>query len=130
MAQSRLSRRKIAVILADELIAGRNDIVQKLAAYLIETKRTRELSLYVRDIESALSERGVLLADVSSCHELDSATQQTIVEYLSKINDTRNVHLRMTIDNDLLGGVKIETPDKRLDATLRHRINQLTASKI
>lgn len=129
MAQARLSRRKIAALLADELIAGRN-VTKKLAAYLIETKKTRELSLYVRDIEAALAERGVLLADVASSHELTSDTQNTIIHYLKKTTGAKDVHLRPEVDPSLLGGVRIETPEQRLDNTLRHRLNQLTASKI
>lgn len=129
MAQLGISRRKIAAHLADELIAGR-DVVQKLAAYLIETKRIRELSLFVRDIESALSDRGVLLADIASSFQLTTDIQHTIVDYLKKHSKARNVHLRLHVEPELLGGIRIETPDKRLDNTLRQRINQLTASKI
>lgn len=129
MAQARLSRRKVAKLLADELIVG-NDITQKLAAYLIETKRIRELLLYVRDIEAALAERGILLADVASSHQLAADTESTIVDYLKKSLGAKDVYLRLNVDPNLLGGVRIETSDKRLDTTLRNRINQLTATKI
>lgn len=129
MADTRLSRRKIAAYFADELIAGRS-IVKPLAAYLVESKRTREQSLVVRDIEAALAERGVLLADVATSHELTADTKNTIITYLKDETKAKDVRLRQSVDPDLLGGVRIETPDKRLDSTLRHRINQLTASKI
>jgi len=55
MAGTRLSRRKIAALYADELLAGHKDVVKKLAAYLIESRRERELDLIVRDIEAALA---------------------------------------------------------------------------
>jgi F-type H+-transporting ATPase subunit delta len=126
---AKLSRRKIAALLAEELLAGK-DITQKLAAYLIDTKRTRELSLFVRDIESALAERGVLLADVASSHHLTDETQNAISTFLKKATDAKDVHLRSHVDPTLLGGVSIETPDQRLDNTLRHRLNQLTATKL
>ena len=129
MAQARLSRRKVAALLADELIAGRN-VTKKLAAYLIETKKTREAALYVRDIEAALSDRGVLLADVDSSHELTTETENTIIHYLKHSTGAKDVHLRPNVDPSLLGGVRIETPDQRLDNTLRHRLDQLTASKL
>ncbi|MCA9335133.1 F0F1 ATP synthase subunit delta [Candidatus Saccharibacteria bacterium] len=129
MAQARLSRRKVAALLADELIAGQN-VTNKLAAYLIESKKTRELSLYVRDIEAALSDRGALLANIASSHQLADDTQNTIVDYLKKKTGAKNVYLRQDVDPSLLGGVRIETPDQRLDTTLRHRLNQLTASKM
>lgn len=129
MTKARLSRRKVAALLADELIAGQ-DVTKKLAAYLIESKKTRELSLYVRDIEAALCERGVLLANVASSYQLADDTKNTIVHYLKKKTGAKDVYLRPEVDPSLLGGVRIETPDQRLDTTLRHRLNQLTASKI
>lgn len=129
MAGARLSRRKIAAYFADELLAGRN-VAKPLAAYLVESKRTREVTLIVRDIEGALAQRGVLLADVASARELSSDTEHTITTYLQKKTSAKDVHLRQEIDESLLGGVRIETPDQRLDTTLRHRLDQLTASKI
>lgn len=129
MALSRLSRRKVASHLADELIAG-NHVVDKLASYLLETKQVRELSLYIRDIESALSERGILIADVSSSYQLEKETEEKLTDYLKKESKAKEVHLRQHLDSNVLGGIRIETPDERLDSTLRHRINQLTTSKI
>ena len=105
-------------------------MTKKLAAYLIDTKRTRELSLFVRDIEAALADRGVLLADVDSSFELSAETKNTIATYLKHTTGAKDVHLRPNVDESLLGGVRIETPDQRLDNTLRHRLDQLTASKI
>lgn len=133
MATAKLSRRKVAAHLADELVAGRSttkSILKQLAAYLVDTKRTCELELFVRDIEAALVERGVLLADIASARELSKDTEQAIAKYLKQKTGVKDVHLRSSIDEDLLGGVRIETPDQRLDNTIRHRINQLTASKI
>jgi F-type H+-transporting ATPase subunit delta len=129
MAGAKLSRRKIATYFADEVAGGRS-IVDQLAAYLIESKRIREASLIVRDIESALSDRGILFADITSSYNLADDTQKAIQHYLQDKTKAKDVHLRMDVDDSLLGGVRIETPDQRLDATLRNRLNQLTASKI
>jgi ATP synthase F1 delta subunit len=129
MAGAKLSRRKIAAYFADEVVAGR-DVVKLLAAYLIESKRIRETTLIVRDIEAALLERGVLVADIASSHDLADDTQKAITNYLKDKTKAKDIHLRQSVDASLLGGVRIETPDGRLDTTLRHRLNQLTASKI
>ncbi len=129
MAAAKLSRRKIAAYFADELLAG-NDVARRLAAYLIDTKRTRELNLFVRDIEAALAERGVLLADIASSNKLSTDTEKSITEFLKKTTGVSDVKLRTQVDETLLGGVLIETPEQRLDATLRHRLNQLTATKL
>lgn len=129
MASNRLPRRKIAAYFADQLQKGHN-VTQQLAAYLVDERRVREAALIVRDIEVAMADRGVLLADVSSSRSLARDTEKAIAQFLKKKTDARDVRLRTHIDTDLLGGVLIETPSDRLDATLRHRLNQLTATKI
>lgn len=129
MAQ-RLSRRKIAAYYADQLVAGKKSAPQELAAYLVETGRIRELELIVRDVEAALADRGVLLADVASSRELGEATTKTLKAYLQATTKAATIHLRESVDPDLLGGVRISIPGSEMDATLRHRLNQLKASKI
>ncbi len=129
MAQARIPRRKIAVYFAGELLKGK-DITKQLAAYLVESKRTKEVSLLVRDIEAALLDRGVLYADVASSHKLSDDTLKSVTSYLQKSTSAKEVHLRTSIDETLLGGVKIDTPDRQLDNTIRHKLNQLTASKL
>lgn len=129
MAGNRIPRRKIATYFADELLAGRN-VTKQLAAYLVESKRVRELNLIVRDIEVALADRGVLLADVASSRDLTANTIDAVKTYLQKETGAKTVHLRTSVDPDLLGGVMVETPSERLDATIRHRLNQLRATKI
>lgn len=129
MATAKLSRRKIAAYFADELTKGR-DVTKPLAAYLIEAKRIREADLVVRDIEAALADRGILLADVASSRELAAETKQAVTAFLKQTTGAKDVHIRSHVDPYLLGGVRIDTPGNRLDKTLRARLNQLTASKI
>lgn len=129
MAGVRLSRRKIAAYFADELIAGRN-VTKPLAAYLVETRRIREAELIVRDIESALADRGVLLADVATSRELTADTERAVTDYLKQAVGAADVAIRSHVDPLLLGGIRIETPGRRLDATLRHRLDQLTATRV
>lgn len=125
----RISRRKIAAYYADELLAGR-DITKQLAAYLAESRRAREADLIVRDIETALADRGVLVADVASSRELSSSSKSAIESYLKQTVNATRVQLRESVDSTLLGGVRIAAAGRELDGTLRHRINQLKASKV
>ena len=126
---TRLSRRKIAAYYADELVSGR-DIMKSLAAYLVECRRTREYELIVRDIEAALAERGVLVADVASSHGLSPAAKKAVTGYLAQATGAKQIQMRESVDESLLGGVRAAIPGSELDATLRHRLNQLKATKI
>jgi len=130
MADAKLSRRKIAAYFADEAIAGR-DVIKPLAAYLVESGRTREATLVAREIESALADRGLVVADVQSSHALSEESKKEISSYLLKsIKSAERVVLREGVDEDLLGGVRIAAAGYELDATLKTRLNQLKASKI
>lgn len=126
---ARLSRRKIAAHYADELVAGRN-IMKSLAAFLTESRRTREYELIVRDIEAALAERGVLVADVATSQVLSSSARKAVENYLAQATGAKTIQMRESVDETLLGGVKAAVPGRELDATLRHRLNQLKATKI
>lgn len=124
----RLSRSKLAGFVADQLVGGmaKADVLKQLAAYLIETGRTRELELLVRDIKAALSERGITVADVTSAHPLTDLLRQEIT---TKVDGGR-LQLRETIDESVLGGIRIDLPGRRFDGTIARRLNGLKAKKV
>lgn len=126
---TRLSRRKIAAFYAQELLAGR-DIRTQLAAYLVETRRTREYELLARDIEAALAGLGVLVADIASASKLSAESRKAIESYLLDVTQAKKIYVRESTDSQLLGGVRASIPGRELDATLRHKLNQLKASKV
>jgi F-type H+-transporting ATPase subunit delta len=123
MAQ-RVSRRKLAAYVADQLMAGNKKIMQEIAAYLIETGREREAELLARDIEFALSKRGTTVVRAASAHELTSTLRAQIE---SMVGGT--VQLQETVDPTLLGGVRVDTPGQRFDGTLSHKLASLKAKQ-
>ncbi len=124
----RLSRRKLAAYAADKLQAGASvsEALNEIAAYLIDTRRTRELELLVRDIEDALATRGTVVADVTTAHALSAELKDVI----GKLVGAKNLQLRETIDTSVLGGVRIDIPGKRFDGTMRHTLTALRAKKL
>lgn len=126
---AKLSRRKIAALWADEIVAG-HDIISKIAAYLIEEHRTDEMSLIVRETEIALAERGVVVADVTSANGLSDESRSAIEKFLTVSMNARRVAFREAHDPSVIGGVKIDVAGQQLDATLKARLNQLKSSKI
>lgn len=126
---SKLSRRKIAETWADELLKG-HDMTKKVAAYLVAERRVDEADLIVRDTESALAARGVVVADVTSASGLSAESRSAIEKFLVGTMDARKVAFRETTDPTVIGGVRVETAGQQLDATLKTRLNQLKASKI
>ncbi|TAL15054.1 hypothetical protein EPN95_00930 [Patescibacteria group bacterium] len=123
----RVSRRKISNYIADQIAAGHEGkkLIQELAAFLIDTRRVKELELVVRDIEYELTSRGIVLAWVSSAHDLTSATKIAITKLIKDRTDAKNVELQELIDPALLGGIKIDLPGQQLDMTIARRLTQL-----
>ena len=67
-----LSRRKLALHIANRLERGdeSNVAMKELAAYLIDSGRTREAELVIRDIEAALANAGSVYATVTAARSL------------------------------------------------------------
>lgn len=124
----RISRRKLAnyVVEAIEHGSGADEAIAELAAYLIETKRTREAELVVRSIEDTLAEHGTVIAHVSSAHPLDENVHETIQRLLN----ASTLHLTKEVDPSLIGGIRVEAPGKRLDATVKRNILALSQVKL
>ena len=56
---TKLSRRKIATVVAERLLEGDKTIIKDLAGYLFYTKQTRSINLLIRDIEKAIMDSDV-----------------------------------------------------------------------
>ena len=129
MAQ-KVSRRKLAAHTADQILAGKSEVISQLAAFLIDSGRVRESELVVRDIETELARRGQVVVSVESATSLSDATRSQIKSFIADYYDGAEVSLRETVDPTLLGGVKIKTPGEQLDASLRTSLNNLKATKM
>lgn len=129
MAQ-RISRRLMAEYVAGRLLDGDSNVITQLAAYLIESRRTKELDTYVYDVETALLAKGVVVADVVSARDLTKATQDAITVFLQDSYKADRVELRQSVDSELIGGVRVRTADAEYDASLRRRLNKLQKMKV
>lgn len=129
MAGRRISRRALAAHYARRVIEGDDLVARQLAAYLIETRRVKELPLIVRDIEDALLAQGVVIADVIGARPIDTRTEKSIADYLIGIYGGE-VALRMSVQPEVIGGVRIRTPDAELDTTIKRKLINLQATKI
>ena len=117
-----VSRRKLAGYVAEQVQSGGGaTAIRQAAAYLIETKQTHSVDLLVRDVEEILADQGTVVADITSARQLSAEDKASIATLLG----ATQLHAREVIDPSVLGGVRIETSGKRLDATLKHKIDLL-----
>lgn len=123
----RLSRRLLATYATEQIIAGadKTTLINQLAGYLVENRRTKEVDLIVRDIEAALAERGTVVAHVSSARPLSDKSLESVRSIIGSIGSAKSVQLRSSVVPGLLGGVVIEVPGGEFDGSLRRRLNVL-----
>lgn len=123
----RLSRRKIASYYAQALLDGANSqkLALQLAAYLIESSRTKELISIISDIEYQLSLNGVVLANITSAHDLSDLTRAAVADLIKKTTNATSIQLKECIDPSVLGGVKLEFTGFELDTTIARRLTKL-----
>lgn len=126
MAQ-KLSRRSLALHVATHLVNGKpqKEIAQQLAAYLIWTRRTKELRLIVRDVQFYLAEHGHIAGTVTSAHELSSSTLKSIEAFAKEKTGAKTVSLDRSIDESVIGGIKLEIPGYELDTTIARQLTIL-----
>lgn len=122
----RLSRRALATFVAKELLAGNDQIIDWLAALLIEERREREADLLVRDIESILADSGQMIVRVDTARPLDVTTKKEI----ESMFDQHEVYIKETVRPELIGGVKITTPTQSLDRTIAKKLEMLRTAEI
>lgn len=123
----KLSRRVLARYIVDQIQSGTSNavIVKQVAAYLVESRRTKELPLIVKDVEQVLIERGVANATVTSAFELSDATLAKIKTMIREQTGAKSVDLSTNIDTDVLGGIKLELPGLELDNTIARKLTAL-----
>lgn len=123
----KLSRRTLATHFANEVLAGVpvKKLSRQLAAYLIESRRTSELSLMTREIQYRLSEKGHVMGTVTTAHELSAATQSAIEAFAKQQSKAQSLQLDTIVDEAVLGGVKLDLPGHELDATISRQLTTL-----
>ena len=123
----RLSRRSMAEYVANGLAEGKSKklLLQQLAAYLIDTRRTSELELIIRDIEFSLAEKGIVQASIVSAFDLSAETKKALEAFVKTKTKATQVSLSNMVDPSVLGGVKITIPGRELDQTVARQLTVL-----
>lgn len=123
----KLSRRQISTYVSRQLIAGgsRRELAMQLAAYLIESKKTNDASLILRDAQFHLASAGHVSGTVTTANELSEAVHASIEAYAKKATGASQVTLDSIVDPSVIGGVKLSLPGAELDTTISRQLAAL-----
>lgn len=126
---AKTSRRIIAQTIATKLLAEPDrtqDWMRLAAAYLVEARQTERAGQLLQDIAREIERQsGLLLAQVTSAHELSPALLQEIADSLAQKTGAERVQLDAQVDPTLLSGYIARTPDYEVNTTAQYKLKQL-----
>jgi F-type H+-transporting ATPase subunit delta len=92
---------------------------------LAQNRRLTQLPAVIRAFRTiAAAQRGEITAEVTSAHALTDSQIETLRQKLTA-REGRTVKLTTRTDPDLLGGLVVTLGSKRIDASIRTRLNTL-----
>ncbi len=123
----KLSRRALATHYVNGVLAGvsAKKLSQQLAAYLIESRRTKELNLMIRDIQYYLAQKGHITGTVTTAHELSATMKKAVEAYAKKKTGATHLQLDPIVDEHVLGGLKLDLPGHELNTTIARQLTIL-----
>jgi len=121
-----ISREQIGRVMsgiADHL--GLSGLTRNFLGVLAQNRRTAKIPAVIRAfIAIATAQRGEVTAEVVSAHPLTDE-QVGQLEYKLRAREGRTVKLRTSVDRDLLGGLVVTIGSRRIDSSIRTRLNSL-----
>ena len=107
-------------------ILGVTELTQNFLGVLAQNRRLAELPKVIRAFRSiAAAQRGEVTAEVTSAHALTD-TQLAYLKARRTAREGRTVKLSTKVEPDLLGGLVVTIGSKRIDASIRTRLNSLS----
>ena len=121
----KITANQLAIYAVDELEKGSNTelVAEKLASYLLEERRSRDMPTLMRAINEVLSERGSDQVTITSAHAVSEETKQQ----LAKLLGAQDPVFSEVIDPSLIGGVKARSGESEIDLSVRGKLNRFKA---
>ena len=102
-----------------------SDLTQNFLGVLAQNRRLSQLPAVIRAFRQiAAAQRGEVTAEVTSAHALSDAQIDQLKQKLTA-REGRTVKITTNVDPDLLGGIVVTIGSKRIDGSIRTRLNSL-----
>ena len=106
-------------------ISGADDLVSNFLDLLVENHRMPALFRIRREVDRLWdTEHKRLPVEITSAVELDAKTVKQIGDRIAE-QTGQKVELTASVDPDVLGGLVVRVGNTVLDASIRHRLDQL-----
>lgn len=106
-------------------LLGLSELTQNFLGVVAQNRRLSALPDVIRAFRMiAAAQRGEVTAEVTSAHALTDAQLDALKAKLTA-REGRTVKLTSNVDPDLLGGLVVTIGSKRIDGSIRTRLNSL-----
>ena len=106
-------------------VLGLSPLTAKFMGVLAQNRRLFALPEIIGAFHAiAAAQRGEATAQVTSAHPLDEGQIEQLRQKL-EAREGRNVKIRTGVDPELLGGLVVTIGSKRIDSSIRTRLNSL-----
>jgi len=119
---AKITVKQLAGYAADQLESGvdMSQVASQLAGFLLQARRSKDVSALIRAIDKELTSRGNPQMTITSAHEVTDSVKKQLSEMLQVKNPT----FTEVIDQDVIGGVKAKAGELEVDLTVRGRLNR------
>jgi F-type H+-transporting ATPase subunit delta len=113
-----------------ELTQGGDEMVRNLLRLLVDKNRESELAGIHRAFVSLLEEaQGLVHVEVTTAVAMTPEVQEALRAKLASTLG-KTIELKLSVDKELLGGLRLRIGDRVADASVRHRLERLRESLI
>jgi F-type H+-transporting ATPase subunit delta len=117
------SRAKVALL--EEVLGDADELVRNFLLLLAEKGRSGEAAEIAREFEALVArEQGILDVELTTAVELSTQDFDQLVDRIGKASG-RQVRASRAVDPALVGGLVLEVGSRRLDASIRGRLDRL-----
>ena len=107
------------------LLAEGDELVRNFLLLLAEKGRIAELEPIAEEFERLVAaDEGILDVELTTAYELSDQEADEIVRQIEKTSG-RRVDATRKVDPDLIGGIVLQVGSRRVDASVRGRLNRL-----
>ena len=123
---NKVSRQELAEVIAERTlhISDHDKLAKSIAAYLAGERRSYDVSSLMRDVQQYRLKAGIVEATAVSAHELTPAVIKDVKDMLKEhFPSARRFIINERIDEDVVGGIRIELPQETLDLSIKSKLN-------